>query len=374
MLALASIESFVPADHPLRRLLPLVDEVLGTLSPTFEAMYASSGRPSVPPEWLLKSAVLMALYNVRSERLFVEQLGYNMLFRWFLGMSMTEKPFDASTFSKNRQRLLEHDVAGEFFRAVVDRARAAELLNDEHFTVDGTQIQAWASLRSYRRRDSEEPYDHNEFVNFRGERRSRDTHESATEPEAMLWRKGHAQEARLSYMGHALMENDNGLVVDFELTEANGHAERNAALTMIDREQARQDREKHRKQRKRKKAQRKQSRAKSPKKKRRMTLAADRAYDIRGFIADCRERLVTPHVVQNAYGRRRSAIDGRTTRQESYKNSLRKRLLVEKIFGWMKQVAGFRRSRYRGRERTAAAAAMVAATYNLVRLTSLLPA
>lgn len=365
MLAMVSLESLVPPDHPLRKMRPLVDEALRNLDPLFDQMYAEGGRPSVPPERLLKAMVLMALYSVRSERQFCEQLGYNMLFRWFLGMDMTDRPFDASTFSKNRERLLEHQVARRFFDAVVDQAAAAGLLGSDHFSVDGTLIEAWGSTKSFRPKD-DDSRDNNGFADFKGTKRSNETHESKTDPESRLYRKGRGREAKLSYMGHALMENRNGLMTGFELTEASGYAERAAALDMV-------DREKNRRERKKKRKQRKASRRKN-KKRRTMTLAADKGYDTRDFVRDCRERHITPHVAQNQHARRRSAIDGRTTRHPGYRLSATARLLIEKIFGWMKTVGGFRRSRFRGRARTRASGLMVAATYNILRMIKLQPA
>ena len=359
MLALVSVESRVPREHPLRSVKPLVDEVLRGLGPTFEEMYSENGRPSVPPERLLKASLLMALYGVRSERQFCEQLAYNMLFMWFLDMDLQEVAFDASTFSKNRTRLLEHDVARRFFDGVVELAARKRLVSDEHFSADGTLVEAWASLKSYRPKGAE-PGDGKGWADFRGERRSRETHESTTEPEARLFRKGRGKEAKLNYMAHALMENRNGLVVDAELTEANGTAEREAALSMVERRRA--QKKKH----KREKDARRQSR-----KPRRMTLAADKAYDTRDFVSRCRELRVTPHVAQNQNQQRRSAIDSRTTHHAGYRVSQRARWSIEKVFGWMKTSAGFRRSRLRGRRRTEAAALLVISAYNLLRITKL---
>jgi len=368
LLALVSIESLVPEQHPLRRVKPLADRVLRDLSPVFDEMYAADGRPSVPPEQLLKATLLMALYSVRSERLFCEQLAYNMLFRWFLDLDMTSKPFDASTFSKNRERMLEHDVAARFFHAVVELAREQGLLSSEHFSVDGTLIQAWGSTKSFRPK-GEEASDSNGFGDFRGTKRSNETHESATDPDARLYRKGRGQEAKLSYVAHAMMENRNGMVVDFDLSEASGRAEREAGVQFVDRERERREKRERKARKKQKQAQRRRS-----KKGRRMTLAADKAYDTRDFVRACRERRVTPHVAQFQYEGRRSAIDRRTTSRPSYRMSQRARLLIEKVFGWIKGVGGFRRSRFRGRDRTRSAALFVAAAFNLLRLTNLQPA
>jgi transposase len=308
MLSLVSPEQRVPEKHPLRRIKAMADEALQELSPLLDAMYAAEGRPSIPPERLLKASLLMALYTVRSERLFCEQLDYNLLFRWFLDMDMTEASFDHSTFSRNRERLLKHNLAGAFFAEIVQQARAARLMSDDHFTVDGTLIEAWASLKSFRRKDGSDnqPPDDpgNPTVNFHGEKRSNETHESSTDPESRLARKGNGKEAKLSYAAHALMENRNGLVVDLRISEANGRAEPTTALAML---------------------------ADVPTKGR-ITVAADKAYDTAGFVAGCRAMNVTPQVAQHTT-RRRSAIDGRTTRHAGYSVGQRIRKRVEEIFG-----------------------------------------
>jgi len=352
MLTLRRPEQMVPAKHPLRRVKVLADEVLGEMSWLFDRMYSEVGRPSVPPEQLLKATLLMAFYTVRSERLFCEQLGYNLLFRWFLGMSVVDEPFDHSTFSFNRKRLLEHDVAGEFFRRVVELAKRERLMSDEHFSVDGTLIEAWASLKSLRPK-GEKPSDRpppddpgNPTVNFHGEKRRNETHESTTDPEARLARKGNSQPARLCYAEHVLMENRNGLIVDLELSEANGTAEREHALGLMDRA--------------------------LPGTKR-ITLGGDRGYDTKGFVAGCRERNVTPHVAQNLNRSGGSAVDGRTTTWPGYAVSARIRKRIEEIFGWKKTVGGFRRTRYKGRERTKSAAYFVGAAFNLLRIAKLSP-
>jgi transposase len=348
MLMLMSPESRVPVGHPIRRIKKLADEVLAGLSPVFDAMYASTGRPSIPPERLLKSTLLMALYTLRSERQFCEQLDYNLLYRWFLDMDMSEPSFDATVYTKNRTRLLAHDVAGKFFLAVVERARSAKLMSAEHFTVDGTLIEAWASLKSFKKKDAknDEPPDDpgNPTVNFHGEKRSNETHESTTDPDAKLARKGNGKEAKLSYSAHALMENRNGLLVDFQMDSADGRAERRAALEMLD--------------------------ASVPGRER-VTLGADKGYDTRDFVADCRARNVTPHVAQNVT-KRRSAIDERTTRQPGYAVSQRIRKRVEEVFGWMKTVGNFRKTRYVGFGANQIAAYMTAAAYNLLRMAKLL--
>ena len=275
-------------------------------------------------------------------------------------MDLTEEPFERTVFSKNRERLLEHDVARKFFEQVVAHAHDEGLMTDEHFSVDGTLIEAWGSAKSFRPK-SDMNGDNNGFGDFKGTKRSNDTHESKTDPDAKLWRKGRGRESKLAYMGHALMENRNGLIADFEVTEASGYAERDAAIEMVDREQGRQKKRKAR----RKRRQRKTSRRRN----RRTTVGADRGYDAREFVHRLRQREVVPHVAQKTH--QRSAIDGRTTRHPGYRVSLRARLLIEKIFGWMKAIGGFRRSRYRGLPKTAAAGLMVAATYNLVRIASL---
>jgi transposase len=359
MLCLMSPESRIAADHPLRGIRAIAEEVLGEMSPLFDEMYAETGRPSVPPERLLKGMVLMALYTVRSERQLCEQLDYNLLFRWFLGMDMVEPSFDASTFSKNRQRLMAHAVAQEFFRRVVDQARAASLMSAEHFTVDGTLIEAWASLKSFRPKPAADARSRarsrkrasgrrssrsNPTVDFRGQRRRNDTHQSTTDAEARLARKGKGKEARLAFSAHALMENRNGMLVDLRVAEASGLAECRVALEMVDDNLPGQ---------------------------RRITLGADQGYHTRDFIDDCRSRYVTPHVADRT---KHSALDRRTTQQPGYTISQRIRKRVEEIFGWAKTVGGLRRSRYRGVARTQLAAYIVGAAYNLVRMSRLLAA
>jgi IS5 family transposase len=295
----------------------------------------------VPPERLLKSTVLMALYSVRSERLFCEQLGYNMLYRWFLDMDMTEKVFVPTVFTKNRDRLMNHEVASRFLAATVELARKRGLLSSEHFSVDGTLIDAWASTKSFRKKDDDDS-DNNGFADFKGKKRSNKTHESKTDPESKLYRKGRGKEAKLAYMGHVLMENRHGLIVDFEVTEANGYAERDAAIAMIDR----------------------LPRRTKAGRRRRITLAADKGYDAKEFVHRCRLRRVTPHVAQKKH----SAIDRRTTSHSGYAVSTVARRLTEKIFGWMKTTGAHRRTRFKGRRKTAFSAVLVAATFNLLRL------
>lgn len=350
MLAFIDLESRVPLDHPLRTIKNIADAALRDLSPLFDEMYAEDGRPSIPPERLLKASLLMSLYSIRSERAFCEQLDYHLLYRWFLGMNMLESNFDRSTLSKNRERLLQHEVGQQFFDAVVRQADERRLLSDDHFTVDGTLIEAAASLKSFRRKagppPSTPPDDPgNPTVNFHHERRSNATHQSTTDPEAMLAKKGKGKEARLCYAGHALMENRHGLVVDFQLTQATGTAERDMAPRLIDEARERGFRVR--------------------------TLGADKSYDSRECVADLRRRHVTPHVAQNASGRR-SAIDGRTTRQVGYGISQIKRKRIEEIFGWMKTIGGLRRTRFIGLDRTQLAGYLVAAAYNLVRMAKLI--
>lgn len=353
MLSLLTPEKRVPPKHPLRVVKAMAEAALKEMSPLFDAMYSMVGRSSIPPERLLKASLLMAFYTVRSERLFCEQLDYNILFRWFLDMNMEEPSFDHSTFSKNRERLIAHEVAKEFFLTIVAQARAAGLMSDDHFTVDGTLIEAWASLKSFRKKD-EGPGDRpppddpgNPTVDFHKEKRSNATHQSTTDPDAKLARKGKGKEAKLSYSQHALMENRNGLLVDLRIAEANGTAERDLALEMVG------------------------DRLPGTK---RITLGGDKGYDTNDFVDECGWRNVTPHVAQNITEIRGSAIDGRTTRHPGYAISQRIRKRVEEIFGWTKTVANFRRTRFKGRERTELASYFVGAAYNLLRMGRLLEA
>jgi len=299
----------VAGEHPLRRVKELADAALTRLSPLFDEMYSAIGRPSIPPERLLKSSLLMALHTVRSERLFCEQLDYNLLFRWFLDMDAAEPSFDHSTFSRNRARLLEHEVAGEFFRAVVKQARGLKLLSDEHFTVDGTLVEAWASLKSFKRKDREpsQPPDDpgNPTINFHGERRSNATHQSTTDPEAKLAKKGAGKEAKLCYSANALMENRNGLLIEFAVEPADGYAERKSARAMLETALPGS---------------------------RRITLGADKGYDTRDFVESCRALKVTPHIARNEGRAGGSALDRRTARHAGYAVSQRVRKRVEEIF------------------------------------------
>lgn len=351
MWACLSIEERIPGDHPLRKIKKLADQRLEKLSTVFNRMYSQLGRPSIAPERVLKSLLLIALYSVRSERQFCEQLQYNLLFRWFLDMELEENSFDATVFSKNRERLMVHEVGRLFFDAVINQAREANLLSEDHFSVDGTLIEAWASLKSFRPKGEDGPGDKdqgdpgNRWVDFHGEKRSNDTHESKSDPESLLARKGVGKEAKLCYGTHALMENRNGLLVDLKVTQATGTAEREAAEEMIKRQR------------------RKGVEVKS--------VGADKNYDTRGFVDFLRGRKIAPHVAANTKRKGGSAIDGRTTRHQSYSVSQKIRKRIEEIFGWMKTVGGFRKTRYRGVDRTQLAAWWVGAAYNLVRMAKL---
>ncbi len=353
MLSIISPEQRVPQDHPLRRIKAMADKELHRLSPVFDKMYSSTGRPSIPPERILKSMLLIALYSVRSERQFCEQLDYNLLFRWFLDMNTIEDSFDATVFTKNRERLMEHEVGCIFFDAIVKKARTSGLMSDDHFTVDGTLIDAWASLKSFRPKDetsADRPSDGdpgNPSVDFHGEKRTNDTHCSTTDPESLLMRKGKGKEAKLSYGTHALMENRNGLLVDIKVTPATRSSEWEAAEDMLRRQN-----------RKRIKP---------------ATVAGDKGYDTKGFVSMLRKRDIVPHVACNSKRRGGSAIDGRTTRHSGYAISQRIRKRVEEIFGWMKTTGGFKKTRYKGRDKTQLAAWFVGAAYNLLRMAKLMP-
>ena len=345
MFSYVSPEQRVPKDHPLRMIWVLSDAALRELSPTFERMYSRIGRPSIPPEKLLRALLLQILYTVRSERMLMEQLDYNLLFRWFVGLTMDDVVWDASTFSKNRDRLLSGDVAPQFFEKVLDLARAHQLLSEDHFTVDGTLIEAWAGQKSFQRKDGKEPPPKDpsgDGVNFRGEPRSNDTHASTTDSEARLYRKSNSAEARLSYLGHALIENRNGLVVGACVTQATGTGERDAALGMA-------------------KSLRQGS-----------TLGADKAYDTRGFVAGLRAAGIVPHVAQNTTNRR-SAIDGRTTHHTGYELSQRFRPRIEPVFGWAKTVGLIRKTKHRGTKRVGWMFVFTLAAFNLVRMRTLVP-
>jgi transposase len=345
MFSYVSPEQRVPVDHPLRPIRELTDKILESLSATFDAMYSRMGRPSIAPEKLLRALLLQILYTIRSERMLMEQLDYNLLFRWFVGLNMDDRVWDETVYTKNRDRLLQADVARKFFQLVLEEAKALNLVSNDHFTVDGTLLEASASLKSFKKVDEEPPPPDdpgNPTVDFHGETRSNETHQSTTDPDALLARKGKGKEAKLSYMGHALMENRNGLVVDAMTTQATGTAERDAALLMAEAIPGNHP----------------------------VTLGADKNYDTKDFVAEARNIEVTPHVAQNDK-RRRSAIDGRTTRHAGYKISQQKRKRVEEIFGWMKTVGGMRKLRHRGLELVGWMFTFAAAAYNLVRIRNL---
>ena len=348
MYSYLSPEERVRADHPLRAIRGMADAALRNMSERFDTMYAKTGRPSIPPEKLLRAQLIQMLYSVRSERLLMEEIDYSMLFRWFVGMNLDEPVWDVTVFTKNRNRLLEGDVAREFLCQVIAQAQTKGLTSDEHFTVDGTLIEAWASLKSFQRKDQKPgpPPDDpgNPTVNFHGERRSNDTHESTTDADARLARKGNGKEAKLSYNGNLLTENRNGLIVNTEVFQANGTAERDAALIMLE-----------------------QLPGTRP-----ATVGADKGYDTRDFVAECRHLHVTPHVAQNVKRNGGSAIDGRTIRHDGYGISQRKRKRIEECFGWLKTIALMRKVRHRGIEKVGWVFTFAAAAYNLVRMRNLL--
>ena len=345
------LEARVRQEHPLRAIRNLVNEALVALEREFARLYSPVGRPSIAPEKLLRAMLLQAFYSIRSERLLMERLEYDLLFRWFVGLGVDDAVWDHSVFSKNRDRLLEGEIAAKFLAAVLARPEVNKLLSTDHFSVDGTLVEAWASLKSVKPKEgSGEPParggGRNAEVDFHGQRRSNETHGSTSDPDARLYRKGDGKETRLCFIGHGLMENRNGLLVETCLTVADGHAERTAALHMIE------------------------PRADQP---RAITLGADKAYDAEDFVNELRAMRVRPHVAQNA-GRRRSAIDGRTTRHAGYAVSQRIRKRIEEAFGWIKTVAGQKKTRFRGRDRVGWAFTFAAAAYNLVRLPKLLAA
>jgi transposase len=352
----ASPASLVPDDHPLRGIRAIVDAVLVEMDPVFEAIYSFMGRPSIPPERLLRAQLVQILYSIRSERLLVEQLQYNMLFRWFVGMSGTEAPWDASTYAKNRERFLGGDVAAAFFDRVLAKADAEGLTSDEHFSVDGTLVEAWASFKSLKPKDAPPedkppgggggPAPKNPTIDFKNEKRSNATHQSTTDPDARIYQKNKGSGYKMALLGHALMENRSGLVMATTVTIASGTAEREAALAMI---------------------------GKVGRLNQRLTLGADKGYDAAEFVAELRELNVTPHVAQNDTNRA-SAIDGRTTRHEGYAVSLRARKRIEEVFGWMKTVGLFRKTRHRGTARVGWMFQFTAAAYNLVRMRNILAA
>jgi transposase len=344
------LDTRIPADHPLRAIRALADEALSGLSRKFDRLYSRDGRPSIPPERLLRALLLQAFYTVRSERQLMEQLDYNLLFRWFVGLSADDQVWDATVFCKNRDRLLAGDIAAKFFDSVLNLPQVRTLLSSEHFSVDGTLIEAWASMKSFVPKDDPSSGKdqggggRNAERDFHGEKRKNDTHSSTTDPDARLFRKGAGKEARLCHMGHLMTENRNGLIVDARLTEANGTAERATALAMI------------------------KDNAKPG-----STVGGDKNYDTADFVAGCRKRGCTPHVSQNN-ANRRSAIDARTTRHPGYRISTIKRKRIEEPFGWMKTVGGLRKTRHRGRGLVEWFFVLTAAAYNLVRIPKLLAA
>jgi transposase len=347
------LEARIPADHPLRAIRELVDAALRELSRSFDRLYAREGRPSIPPERLLRALLLQAFCTVRSERQLMEQLNYNLLFRWFVGLSADDPVWDATVFCKNRDRLLDGDIAAKFFASVLNLPQVRKLLSSEHFSVDGTLIEAWASMKSFVPKDGSKPPSgkgrsgdggRNAERNFHGEKRKNDTHSSTTDPDARLFRKGAGKEAKLCHMGHLMTENRNGLIIDARLTEANGTAERATALDMIE-DNARPG----------------------------STVGGDKNYDTADFVAGCRERGCTPHISQNDTNRR-SAIDARTTRHHGYRISTIKRKRIEEPFGWMKTVGGLRKTRHCGRDLVQWFFVLTAAAYNLIRIPKILAA
>lgn len=337
----------VPADHPLRAVRKVVDAALEKMSPRFQRLYSRIGRPSIPPERLIRALLLQVLYTIRSERQLMEHLDFNILFRWFVGLGLDDRIWDATTFTKNRDRLLGGEVDRVFFDQVLAEAAGLGLLSSEHFTVDGTLVEAWAGLKSFKRKDGTDqgPPDDpgNPTVNFHGEKRSNDTHQSTTDPDARLYTKGSGKEAKLYFTGHVVMENRNGLAVGGRLTQATGRAEPETALELLE---------------------------DIPRRKR-ITVSGDKGYDQRGFVESLREDDATPHVAQKV---RYSAIDGRTTRHESYSVSQRQRKRVEEIFGWLKTIGMMRKTRHRGLARVDWIFTFALAAYNLVRIRNLTPA
>ncbi len=349
------LEARVRADHPLRPILAIANTALGDLSGDFEALYSGMGRPSIAPEKLLRAMLLQAFYGIRSERQLMERMEFDLLFRWFAGLGVDDPAWDHSTFSKNLDRLLQGEIAAKFLRAVLDQPKVKRLLSSDHFSVDGTLIEAWASIKSFRRKDDDDGdgggAGRNAERNFHGEKRSNEAHRSVTDPEAKLYRKGNGQPARLCYMGHVLMENRHGLAVGGVATQATGTAEREAALALID--------------------------AVPGAPRRRITLGADKAYDVLQFVNDLRTRWVTPHIAIDGHVRktgrpRRTAVDGRVTRHAGYAASQRCRKRIEEVFGWIKSPAGLAKVKVRGRSRVDAVFTLALAAYNLIRLPKLL--
>ena len=347
-----SQEDRIPEHHPMRKLRELIDPILEKLSPAFEKMYAEVGRPSIPPEYLLRASLVQILYSIRSERLLMEELDYNLLFRWFVGLSMDDAVWDHSVFSKNRDRLLEADIAKQLLHHVVDLARDKQLLSDEHFTVDGTLIEAWAGHKSFVRKDTPTPKrtgdPGNPTIDFHGEKRTNDTHQSTTDPEARLYRKSKGKESKLSFLGHVVMDNRYGLVVTTSYTEATGTAERTAGTTMMKKVKGRG--------------------------KRRLTLGADKNYDTKDFLEQMRLLNITLHAAQNTKRRGGSALDRRTTRHPGYELSQWKRKLVEEIFGWGKTVGSLRKIKYKGLQLGGWIFTFTNAVYNLIRIRNIIGA
>ena len=339
MFSYVTLEQRVPADHPLREIRKLTDVVLGSLSEEFDSLYSASGRPSIAPEYILRALLLQAFYSVRSERQLVEQIDYNLLFRWFVGLGMDDAMWNHAVFSKNRDRLLTSDVAQQFFAAVNRQAR--RFMSDEHFTVDGTLIQAWASQKSFKKKDGPD----DDGANFHGGKRSNATHESTTDPDARLYKKSYGTESKLAYLGHLLVENRNGLIAAAMVTQADGFAERDAALLMLEEKQKGRSR--------------------------RITVGADKAYDSKDFVAAARELNVTPHITKNDNGRR-SNMDRRTTRHPGYAISLSCRWLVEKGFGWLKETGPVRQVKLRGLHKVDWMFVFSCAAHNLLRLPRLI--
>jgi transposase len=346
LFSFVDLEARVPAQHPLRKIRGIVNEALATLDADFARLYSAEGRPSIAPEKLLRASLLQAFYSIRSERQLMEQLDYNLLFRWFVGLGVDDPVWVPTVFTKNRDRLLDADVAAKFMAAVLAHREVKPFLSNDHFSVDGTLIEAWASLKSFRAKDgSDEPpgAGRNGERNFHDERRTNDTHESTTDPDAKLYRKSNSAAAKLCFLGHALAENRHGLIVQADASRATGKAEREAAIAMIERH--------------------------DPGSGRPLTLGADKGYDTKDFVAECRRMCVTPHVAAKV---RRSAIDGRTTRHASYAASQRRRKLIEEAFGWAKTIAGVAKVRMRGLARVRHCFTLAMAAYNLIRLPKLL--
>jgi len=339
MFSYVSLEQRVPRDHPLREIRRLTDEILHSLSGDFDSLYRAFGRPSIAPEYILRALLLQVFYSIRSERQLVEQLDYNLLFRWFVGLGLDDKVWNHAVFSKNRDRLLTSEVAQAFFTAVLERSK--RFMSNDHFTVDGTLIQAWASHKSFRRKDGSD----DDNTDYRGQKRSNDTHESTSDPDALLYKKSAGKESKLSYLGHALVENRNGLIAAAMVTQADGYAEREAALLMLaDKQQGRS---------------------------RRITVGADKAYDAKDFVKACRDLNVTPHIARNDNGRR-SNMDRRTTRHPGYSVSLSCRWLVEKGFGWLKETGPMRQVKVRGMHKVDWVFVFSCAVHNLIRLPKLI--